>query len=83
MQFQEDGFLLLEGFFTADECVVMQQRIGEIVAEMDVPLHCRTEFSTQEDEQLQTQAGTWGDEDGCPALVGAQSGWEDPKAVDF
>lgn len=33
----------------------MQQRIGEIVAEMDVPLHCRTEFSTQEDEQLQTQ----------------------------
>lgn len=58
LQFQEDGFLLLEGFFTADTCVAMQQRIGEIVAEMDVPLHCRTEFSTQEDEQLQTQAGT-------------------------
>lgn len=57
-KFQEDGFLLLEGFFTADECVVMQQRIGEIVAEMDVPLHCRTEFSTQEDEQLQTQGNT-------------------------
>lgn len=57
-KFQEDGFLLLEGFFTADECVAMQQRIGEIVAEMDVPLHCRTEFSTQEDEQLQTQGKT-------------------------
>ncbi|XP_021049477.1 phytanoyl-CoA dioxygenase domain-containing protein 1 isoform X2 [Mus pahari] len=57
-KFQEDGFLLLEGFFTADECVTMQQRIGEIVAGMDVPLHCRTEFSTQEDEQLQTQGKT-------------------------
>ncbi|OBS81046.1 hypothetical protein A6R68_20774 [Neotoma lepida] len=34
-KFQEDGFLLLEGFLTADECVAMQQRIGEIVAEMD------------------------------------------------
>ena len=65
LQFQEDGFLLLEGFFTADECVAMQQRIGEIVAEMDVPLHCRTE--------LQTQAGTWGAEGGRLVLVGAQS----------
>ncbi|EGW14162.1 Phytanoyl-CoA dioxygenase domain-containing protein 1 [Cricetulus griseus] len=36
----------------------MQQRIGEIVAEMDVPLHCRTEFSTQEDEQLRAQGNT-------------------------
>lgn len=73
LQFQEDGFLLLEGFFSADECVAMQQRIAGIVAEMDVPLHCRTEFSTQEDEQLQTQAGTWGNEDGHLALAGAQS----------
>lgn len=64
LQFQEDGFLLLEGFLTADECEAMQQRIGEIVAEMDVPLHCRTEFSTQEDEQLRTQVGPWVDEDG-------------------
>ncbi|XP_026634684.1 phytanoyl-CoA dioxygenase domain-containing protein 1 isoform X1 [Microtus ochrogaster] len=57
-KFQEDGFLLLEGFLTEDECVAMQQRIGEIVAEMDVPLHCRTEFSTQEDEQLRNQGST-------------------------
>ncbi|XP_025769417.1 phytanoyl-CoA dioxygenase domain-containing protein 1 [Puma concolor] len=49
--FQEDGFLVLEGFLSADECVAMQQRIGELVANMDVPLHCRTIFSTQ-DEQL-------------------------------
>lgn len=36
----------------------MRQRIGEIVAEMDVPLHCRTEFSTHEEEQLRTQGNT-------------------------
>ncbi|XP_032978723.1 phytanoyl-CoA dioxygenase domain-containing protein 1 isoform X4 [Rhinolophus ferrumequinum] len=54
-KFQEDGFLVLEGFFSADECVAMQQRIGEIVAKMDVPVHCRTEFSTQEEEQLRAQ----------------------------
>ncbi|XP_045627056.1 phytanoyl-CoA dioxygenase domain-containing protein 1 isoform X3 [Ursus americanus] len=30
----------------------MQQRIGELVADMDVPIHCRMEFSTREDEQL-------------------------------
>uniref|UniRef100_A0A2K6GG07 Phytanoyl-CoA dioxygenase domain-containing protein 1 n=1 Tax=Propithecus coquereli TaxID=379532 RepID=A0A2K6GG07_PROCO len=54
-KFREDGFLVLEGFLSVDECVAMQQRIGEIVAEMDVPLHCRTEFSTQEEEQIRAQ----------------------------
>ncbi|KAK2493294.1 hypothetical protein MC885_016846 [Smutsia gigantea] len=53
--FQEDGFLVLEGFFSADECVAMQRRIGEIVAEMDVPLYCRTEFVTGK-EELQLRA---------------------------
>ncbi|XP_023600227.1 phytanoyl-CoA dioxygenase domain-containing protein 1 isoform X2 [Myotis lucifugus] len=57
-KFQEDGFLVLEGFLSADECVAMQRRIGEIVAEMEVPLHCRTEFSTQGDEQLRMQGST-------------------------
>uniref|UniRef100_A0A8C0VYM7 Phytanoyl-CoA dioxygenase domain-containing protein 1 n=1 Tax=Castor canadensis TaxID=51338 RepID=A0A8C0VYM7_CASCN len=57
-KFQEDGFLVLEGFLSADECAAMQQRIGEIVAEMDVPPHCRIEFSTQEEEQLQAQGST-------------------------
>ncbi|XP_030673840.1 phytanoyl-CoA dioxygenase domain-containing protein 1 isoform X5 [Nomascus leucogenys] len=57
-KFQQDGFLVLEGFLSAEECVAMQQRIGEIVAEMDVPLHCRTEFSTQEEEQLRAQGST-------------------------
>lgn len=59
LQFQEDGFLVLEGFLSAAECVAMQQRIGELVAEMDVPRHCRTEFSTQEEEQLRAQVGAW------------------------
>ncbi|XP_039717461.1 phytanoyl-CoA dioxygenase domain-containing protein 1 isoform X3 [Pteropus medius] len=57
-KFREDGFLVLERFLSADECVAMQQRIGEIVAEMDVPPHCRTEFSTQEEEQLRAQGST-------------------------
>lgn len=50
---------MLEGFLSADECEAMQRRIDEIVAEMDVPLHCRTEFSTQEEEQLRAQVGAW------------------------
>ncbi|XP_066112092.1 phytanoyl-CoA dioxygenase domain-containing protein 1 isoform X1 [Saccopteryx bilineata] len=57
-KFREDGFLVLEGFLSADECAAMQRRIGEIVADMDVPLHCRTEFSTQEEEQLRAQGST-------------------------
>ncbi|XP_070310419.1 phytanoyl-CoA dioxygenase domain-containing protein 1 isoform X9 [Odocoileus virginianus] len=61
-RFQEDGFLVLEGFLSADECEAMQRRIGEIVAEMDVPLHCRTEFSTQEEEQLRAQQPHFGGE---------------------
>lgn len=60
---------MLEGFFSADECVAMQQRIGEIVAKMDVPVHCRTEFSTQEEEQLRAQVG-----DGIWALMGNSGG---------
>ncbi|XP_008073008.1 phytanoyl-CoA dioxygenase domain-containing protein 1 isoform X2 [Carlito syrichta] len=57
-KFQEDGFLVLEDFFSADECAAMQQRIGEIVAEMEVPRHCRTEFTTQQEEQLRGQGST-------------------------
>ncbi|KAM8803053.1 phytanoyl-CoA dioxygenase domain-containing protein 1 isoform 2-T2 [Rhynchonycteris naso] len=57
-KFREDGFLVLEGFLSADECAAMQRRADEIVANMDVPLHCRTEFSTQEEEQLRAQGST-------------------------
>lgn len=48
---------MLEGFLSADECGALQQRIGEIVAGMDVPPHCRVEFSTQEEEQVRVQVG--------------------------
>ncbi|KAM9206526.1 LOW QUALITY PROTEIN: phytanoyl-CoA dioxygenase domain-containing protein 1-like [Dugong dugon] len=40
-KFQEDGFLVLEGFLSAVECVTMQERTGKIAARIDVPLHCR------------------------------------------
>ncbi|XP_037652999.1 phytanoyl-CoA dioxygenase domain-containing protein 1 isoform X2 [Choloepus didactylus] len=56
--FQENGFLILEGFLSAEECGAMRERIGEIVAQMDVPLHCRTVFSTIEEEQLEAQGNT-------------------------
>ncbi|XP_066466820.1 phytanoyl-CoA dioxygenase domain-containing protein 1 [Tiliqua scincoides] len=50
-----EGFLVLEAFFTAEECDAMRAQIEEIIAGMDVPPHCRTEFSTQEEEQLRAQ----------------------------
>lgn len=33
----------------------MRSQIQRIVAEMEVPPHCRTAFSTREEEQLQAQ----------------------------
>ncbi|XP_044634554.2 phytanoyl-CoA dioxygenase domain-containing protein 1 isoform X5 [Equus asinus] len=62
VEFQEDGFLVLEGFLSAEECVALQQRIGQIVAEMDVPPHCRAEFPprilNKAEEQQKTQDNT-------------------------
>ncbi|NXX51513.1 PHYD1 protein, partial [Tricholaema leucomelas] len=57
-QFHEDGFLVLEHFFTAEECDSMRSQIQRIVEEMEVPMHCRTQFSTREDEQLQAQGSS-------------------------
>ncbi|NXW03335.1 PHYD1 protein, partial [Fregetta grallaria] len=57
-QFRKDGFLVLEQFFTAEECDSMRNQIQRIVAEMEVPPHCRTEFSTKEEEQLQAQGSS-------------------------
>ncbi|XP_030063736.1 phytanoyl-CoA dioxygenase domain-containing protein 1 [Microcaecilia unicolor] len=54
-KFYQDGFLALEGFFTSEDCDAMHAKIQEILSSMDVPAHCRTEFSTQEEEQLGTQ----------------------------
>ncbi|XP_051836102.1 phytanoyl-CoA dioxygenase domain-containing protein 1 isoform X2 [Antechinus flavipes] len=36
----------------------MREQIQKIIAEMEVPSHCRTEFSTQEEEQLRVQGNT-------------------------
>uniref|UniRef100_A0A8C0G4A2 Phytanoyl-CoA dioxygenase domain-containing protein 1 n=1 Tax=Chelonoidis abingdonii TaxID=106734 RepID=A0A8C0G4A2_CHEAB len=49
------GFLVLEEFFTTEECDAMREQIHKIIAKMDVPPHCRTEFSTSEEEQLKAQ----------------------------
>ncbi|XP_007475171.1 phytanoyl-CoA dioxygenase domain-containing protein 1 isoform X1 [Monodelphis domestica] len=57
-KFQEDGFLVLEGIFSPKECDMMREQIQKIVAEMEVPSHCRTEFSTQQEEQLRVQGNT-------------------------
>ncbi|KAM6047081.1 phytanoyl-CoA dioxygenase domain-containing protein 1 isoform 2-T2 [Theristicus caerulescens] len=57
-KFHKDGFLVLEHFFTAEECDSMRNQIQRIVAEMEVPPHCRTEFSTKEEEQLQAQGSS-------------------------
>ncbi|XP_036605068.1 phytanoyl-CoA dioxygenase domain-containing protein 1 isoform X2 [Trichosurus vulpecula] len=57
-KFQEDGFLVLEGIFSTKECDIMREQIQKIIAEMEVPPHCRTEFSTQQEEQLRAQGNT-------------------------
>uniref|UniRef100_A0A8B9Q957 Phytanoyl-CoA dioxygenase domain-containing protein 1 n=1 Tax=Apteryx owenii TaxID=8824 RepID=A0A8B9Q957_APTOW len=57
-QFHEDGFLVLERFFTVEECDSMRNQIQRVIAEMEVPPHCRTEFSTKEEEQLQAQGSS-------------------------
>uniref|UniRef100_A0A8B9CSI5 Phytanoyl-CoA dioxygenase domain-containing protein 1 n=1 Tax=Anser brachyrhynchus TaxID=132585 RepID=A0A8B9CSI5_9AVES len=57
-KFRQDGFLVLEHFFTPEECDSMRKQIQGIIAEMEVPPHCRTEFSTKEGEQLQAQGSS-------------------------
>ncbi|XP_063288715.1 phytanoyl-CoA dioxygenase domain-containing protein 1 [Pelobates fuscus] len=54
-KFRDDGFLVLEGVFSPQECETMKQEIDQILQNMDVPLHCRTEFTTKHEEQLQAQ----------------------------
>ncbi|KAF3701878.1 Phytanoyl-CoA dioxygenase domain-containing protein 1 [Channa argus] len=51
----EDGYVVLDGLLTPQECDELRQRMAEIVERMDVPEHCRTTFSTYHDEQLKTQ----------------------------
>ncbi len=51
----QDGYVVLEGLLTSQECDELRQRMTEIVDDMDVPEHCRITFSTYHDEQLKTQ----------------------------
>lgn len=57
-RFREDGYVVLDGLLTPQECDALRQRMTEIVDEMDVPEHCRITFSTDHDEQLQQQGST-------------------------
>ncbi|MBN3320138.1 PHYD1 protein, partial [Atractosteus spatula] len=54
-KFREDGYLVLEGFLSPEECDALRERMAEIVDSMDVPPHCRIQFSTDHDEQLKSQ----------------------------
>ncbi|KAF7661289.1 hypothetical protein LDENG_00265910 [Lucifuga dentata] len=54
-KYQEDGYVVLEGLLTSQECDELKQRMTEIVDQMDVPEHCRIMFSTNHDEQLKKQ----------------------------
>uniref|UniRef100_A0A3B3ZLU2 Phytanoyl-CoA dioxygenase domain-containing protein 1 n=1 Tax=Periophthalmus magnuspinnatus TaxID=409849 RepID=A0A3B3ZLU2_9GOBI len=51
----KDGYVVLDGLLSPQECDELRQRMTEIVEQMDVPEHCRTTFSTYHDEQLKTQ----------------------------
>nr|XP_057906220.1 phytanoyl-CoA dioxygenase domain-containing protein 1 isoform X3 [Doryrhamphus excisus] len=51
----QDGYVVLDGLLTPQECDRLRQRMSEVVDNMDVPAHCRTTFSTYQDEQLKTQ----------------------------
>lgn len=51
----QDGYVVLDGLLSAQECDELRQRMTDIVDQMDVPQHCCTTFSTYHDEQLKTQ----------------------------
>ncbi|XP_053552002.1 phytanoyl-CoA dioxygenase domain-containing protein 1 isoform X2 [Bombina bombina] len=54
-KFHKDGFLVLEGMFSPEECEALKQEIVKVLQDMDVPPHCRTVFTTQHEEQLHAQ----------------------------
>ncbi|XP_066569053.1 phytanoyl-CoA dioxygenase domain-containing protein 1 isoform X3 [Amia ocellicauda] len=54
-KYREDGYLVLDGFLSPEECDALRERMADIVEGMDVPQHCRLEFSTDHDEQIKSQ----------------------------
>ncbi|CAL8326492.1 unnamed protein product [Boreogadus saida] len=49
-KYQEDGYVVMDGLLTAEECDQLRCRMAEIVDGMDVPEHCRITFSTDNDQ---------------------------------
>ncbi|XP_071322298.1 phytanoyl-CoA dioxygenase domain-containing protein 1 [Trachinotus anak] len=56
--YMQDGYLILDGLLTSQECDELRQRMAEIVEHMDVPEHCRVTFSTYHEEQVESQGST-------------------------
>uniref|UniRef100_A0A3Q3J339 Phytanoyl-CoA dioxygenase domain-containing protein 1 n=1 Tax=Monopterus albus TaxID=43700 RepID=A0A3Q3J339_MONAL len=56
-KYLEDGYVVLDGLLTSQECDELRQRMAEIVDHMDVPEHCRTTFSTY-DQQHKEQGSS-------------------------
>ncbi|KAM8873521.1 phytanoyl-CoA dioxygenase domain-containing protein 1 isoform 1-T1 [Synchiropus picturatus] len=50
-----DGYVVLEGLLTPQECHGLKQRMAQLVEGMDIPEHCRITFSTDQEEQLKSQ----------------------------
>uniref|UniRef100_A0A672NFG2 Phytanoyl-CoA dioxygenase domain-containing protein 1 n=2 Tax=Sinocyclocheilus grahami TaxID=75366 RepID=A0A672NFG2_SINGR len=55
LDYQDEGYLVLDGLLSPEECDALRDRMSEIIERMDVPEHCRTQFSTDHDEQLKKQ----------------------------
>lgn len=58
VQYQDEGYLVLDGLLSPEECDALRDRMSEIIERMDVPEHCRTQFSTDHDEQLKIQVNS-------------------------
>ncbi|KTF88033.1 hypothetical protein cypCar_00044515, partial [Cyprinus carpio] len=54
-RYRDEGYLVLDGLLSPEECDALRDRMSEIIEGMDVPEHCRTQFSTDHDEQLKKQ----------------------------
>uniref|UniRef100_A0A8C1K0Z6 Phytanoyl-CoA dioxygenase domain-containing protein 1 n=1 Tax=Cyprinus carpio TaxID=7962 RepID=A0A8C1K0Z6_CYPCA len=54
-KYWDEGYLVLDGLLSPEECDALRDRMSEIIEGMDVPEHCRTQFSTDHDEQLKKQ----------------------------
>ncbi|XP_056875588.1 phytanoyl-CoA dioxygenase domain-containing protein 1 isoform X2 [Takifugu flavidus] len=54
-KYMEEGYVVLEGLLTSQECDELRQRMSAIVDETDVPEHCRITFSTDQEEQVKAQ----------------------------